>query len=146
MPVTNPAVLTYDPKMVVASFGPLQISGYADGTFINITRSSGEAFTKRKGAAGDVERVNKNAYDYTIELTVLQTSSINTALSAMLAADQLGNVGVLPFTLEDLLGQTKFFAAQAWIAQDPAIEDGDDTTNRTWTFYTGPAAGVVGGN
>lgn len=145
MPATNPLVKTYDPKMVSVSWGALTFSGYADGTFINATRS-GEAFTKRKGAGGDVERTNKNAFDYTIELTLLQTSSTNTALSAALAADQLGNVGVLPFIIKDLLGQTLLTAPQAWIAQDPAIEEGDETTNRTWTFHTGPAASVVGGN
>lgn len=145
MPITSPLVKTYDPKMVVVAFGPLTLSGYADGTFINATRS-GEAFTKRKGSGGDVERTNKNAYDYTVELTLLQTSSSNTALSAMLAADQLGNVGVFPLTIKDLLGQTLLTATNAWISQDPAIEDGDETTNRTWTLQTGPAAAIVGGN
>lgn len=145
MPITNPMVKTYDPKMVSASFGALTISGYADGTFINVTRS-GEAFTKRKGSGGDVERTNKNAFDFTIEITLLQTSSINTALSALMDADQLGNVGVLPFIIKDISGQTLFTAPQAWISQDPALEESDETTNRTWTFQTGPAAMVVGGN
>lgn len=145
MATTNPAVKTYDPKMVSIAWGSIIISGYADGTFVNVTRSS-EAFTKKRGAGGDVERVNKNAFDHTVEITLLQTSSTNTALSAALAADQLGNVGVLPLTIKDLNGQTLFTAPQAWISQDPALEDGDDTTNRTWTFETGPSVSVIGGN
>ena len=138
-------VRTYDPKMVCISFGATTISGYADGTFVKVT-PSGESFSKKRGADGSVERVNKNAFDYTVELTLMQTSSSNTALSILLNADKLSNAGVLPFIIKDLLGQTLFSAPQAWIAQEADMEDGGDLPDRTWTFHAGPSASVVGGN
>lgn len=42
-------VRTFDPKMVVITFGVTPISGYAEGTFVRVKRS-GDAFTKSKGA------------------------------------------------------------------------------------------------
>jgi hypothetical protein len=81
-------VKTYDPKQVVITFGVIPISGYADGTFVSVNRS-GDAFTKKKGAAGDVERVNKNQGDFEVTVTLLQTAAVNAELSAALAADQL---------------------------------------------------------
>ena len=138
-------VKTYDPKAITLAWGPVIVSGYADGTFLKVTRS-GNAFEKKKGAEGTVERINKNAYDFTVEVTLLQTASANTVLSGLMDADQLGNVGVFPLIIKDLLGQTLFSAPQAWIAKDPDWEDGDDLNTRTWTFETGPAAQLVGGN
>ena len=81
-------VKTYDPKQVVITFGVIPISGYADGTFVSVNRS-GDAFTKKKGAAGDVERVNKNQGDFEVTVTLLpncprlspQTSSPTPAFS-----------------------------------------------------------------
>ena len=145
MPLPNVGVKTYDPKMVVVNFGTLAISGYAQGTFIRVSRS-GDAFDKRKGAGGDVERINKNQGDFEVTLTLLQTSSTNQELSAILAADQVTNAGVFPLTIEDTLGNTLFFAPQAWIRKDPDWEDGDDLNSRERVFDTGIATNNVGGN
>lgn len=145
MPVPNAAVKTYDPKMVIVNFGTLKISGYASGTFIRVSRS-GDAFGKVKGAGGDVERVNRNQGDFEVTLTLLQTSSTNQELSAILAADMVTNAGVFTLSIEDKLGNTLFFASQAWIRKDPDWEDGDDLNSREWIFDTSWAANNVGGN
>lgn len=139
------AVATYDPKMVTIAWGGMILSGFAEGTFIKITRN-GNAFDKKRGAGGDVERVNKNAYDFQVELTLLQTSTSNANLSVALTADQVSNVGVLPLIIKDLLGTTLFTAPQAWIAKDPDAEFGDDTSSRAWLFETGAAGSLLGGN
>lgn len=138
-------VRTYDPKLVVVAFGPYQLTGYAEGTFIKLARN-GNAFEKQKGADGSIDRVNKNAYDFTATLTLKQTSPSNEVLSGLLLADQIGNVGVLPLTVKDTGGTTLFAATQAWIAKDPDAEFGDSLSSREWTFETGPAANLVGGN
>lgn len=143
--IPNPLVKTYDPKMVVMTFGTIKIAGYAEGTFVKVSRS-GDAFSKSKGAGGDIERVNRNQGDYEVAITLQQTSATNAELSAALAADQVTNAGVLPLTIEDKLGQTLFEAPQAWIRKDPDWEDGDDLNSREWTFDTGIAVNLVGGN
>lgn len=138
-------VRSYDPKQVVVTFGPTVLTGYAEGTFIKISRN-GNAFEKSRGADGGVDRVNKNALDYTVALTLKQTSPINAILAGLLLADQISNSGTLPLVVKDLGGATLFTAAQAWIAKDPDQEFSDSLTTREWTFETGVAANLIGGN
>ena len=145
MPAPDLTVKTYDPKMVVITFGVIPISGYAEGTYVSVNRS-GDAFEKSKGAGGDVERINKNQGDFEVTVTLQQTATVNAELSAALAADQVTNAGVFPLTIKDLLGKTLFFAPQAWIRKDPEWEDGDDLNTRAWVFDTGIGANLVGGN
>ena len=141
----NPAVKTFDPKMVVITWGVIAISGYAEGSFVRVNRS-GDAFAKSKGACGDIERINRNQGDFDVSLTLQQTSSTNQELAAALAADIATNAGVFPLTIKDLLGTTLFFAPQAWIRKDPEWEDGDELNSREWAFDTGIGANLVGGN
>lgn len=141
----NPAVKTFDPKMVVITWGVIAISGYAEGSFVRVNRS-GDAFAKSKGAGGDIERINRNQGDFDVSLTLQQTSSTNQELAAALAADIATNAGVFPLTIKDLLGTTLFFAPQAWICKDPEWEDGDELNSREWAFDTGIGANLVGGN
>lgn len=141
----NVPVATYDPKKIIVTWGTTIISGYAEGTFVSIQRN-GQSFEKHRGAGGEVERVNKNAYDFTVEITLQQTAAVNAILSAALTADAISNVGVLPLVVKDLLGATLYTFPQAWIAQDPNGEYGDDTTKRTWRFETGISAEILGGN
>ena len=142
---TNLAVLTYDPKKTVVTWGGVIVTGFADGSFISMTRS-GDVFEKRKGADGSVDRINKNANDFTVQLTIMQTSPTNDALSALLLVDQSLNTSVLPLTVKDLSGTTLFFAPQAWIQKDPDDEFSDSLGSRQWTFATGIASKYTGGN
>ncbi len=142
---TNPAVGTFDPKKVIVTFGEVIMSGMAEGTFVNITRS-GDGFEKRKGSDGSVDRINKNAFDCSVEVTLMQTSPINDLLSLIYIQDQASNTGVKPLTVKDLSGTTLFFAPLAWIRVDPADEMGDSLGNRTWAFDTGIATKFTGGN
>lgn len=145
MGAPNLAVKTYDPKMIVITFGTIPISGYAEGTFVRVNRS-GDAFAKSKGAGGDVERINRNQGDFEVSVTLQQTAGTNAELSAALAADMATNAGVFPLTIKDLLGQTLFYAPQAWIRKDPEWEDGDELNAREWTFDTGISSNLLGGN
>lgn len=143
MPDTN--VRTYDPKKIVMTFGPVIITGLAEGTFVTITQS-GPSFEKVKGADGGVDRVNKNANDYSVAINIKRTSLTNDALSAIVIADKNTNTGKFPLVVKDLNGTSLFVAAQAWIAKEPDAEDGDSIANREWLFDTGIAAQFIGGN
>lgn len=138
-------VATFDPAKVVFAAGLKTLSGFAPGTFITIKRN-GNGFEKKRGSDGDVERINKNANDFEVEVKFLQTSSANDILSALYATDTSTNAGVIALTIKDGLGTTVFSAPQAWISKDPDVEFADDTQARTWTFQTGKAALFVGGN
>ena len=142
---TDPIVRSYDPKLIIVTFGPIIFSGYAEGTFLTITRS-GDVFEKSKGADGSIDRVNKNANDFSVACTIKQTSPVNDLLSAVLTGDILANTGKLPFTVKDLNGTTLFFAGQAWIGKDPDPEFSDALTGREWRIDTGIAELFQGGN
>ena len=138
-------VRTYDPKKVIVVFGPVIMTGFAEGTFVGIAQN-GDSFDKAKGADGGVDRINKNANDYAVTVTLKKTSPSNDELSAISIADKLSNTGVLPMTVKDLSGNSLFFAAQAWIGKEPDPEDADTMPTRQWRIDTGIAANFIGGN
>ncbi len=141
----DPIVRTYDPKLIIITFGVIPVTGYAEGTFVNIA-GAGDAFEKTRGADGGVDRVNKNQADYRVTITLKQTSITNDLLSAAFNADRLTNVGKKALLIKDLNGTTLFSAAQAWIAKDPDDEFSDTMSNREWMIDTGIAAKLTGGN
>lgn len=139
------AVRTYDPKQIVITFGGTIMTGFADGTFVTIA-GNGDAFTKVRGADGGVDRVNNNANDYRVTVTLKQTSLANDLLSAQHVLDKAANSGKLPLTVKDLNGTMVFFAPQAWVAKEPDPELSNTMSNRQWMFDTGPATMDVGSN
>lgn len=143
--MVDPIVRTYDPKLIVVTFGTIIFTGFASGTFLTIT-GNGDKFEKDRGADGTVDRINKNASDYSVAVTLKQTSLTNDALSTLMNTDILTNAGKLPMTVKDLNGTELFFAAQAWIAKDPDDAYGDALDSREWRIDTGIAAKFTGGN
>lgn len=143
--MADTTVRTYDPAQVVFTLNGVPMSGFADGTFIKINRS-GDAFEKKRGADGGVDRINKNAHDFEVEFSLKRTSPFNAILSAALAADMATNKGVGILGITDLSGASLFAAPQAWIKKDPDQEYADTLGNYTWKFDTGAATSFLGGN
>ena len=141
----DPIVRTYDPKQIIVTFGAIIFTGFMSGTFAAVTQN-GEDFSKDKGADGTVDRINMNSDDYSIAITLKQTSLTNDALSVSRKLDKATNVGKLPFQIKDLNGLSLFYAAQAWIRKAPDPDLGDSLTGREWGFDTGPAEQFIGGN
>lgn len=126
----------YDPDQVTTSFALIPLKGFADGTFINVSRIT-EAFTSVVGSDGEVARSKSNDNRRRIELTLLQTSDSNDVLSALHTADleAPNGAGVAPFTIKDG-GRFLLVAPVAWIVQSPDEEFGREATGRTWVFET----------
>lgn len=146
MALPDTTVSTYDPAKVVVTFGGVPISGFADETFVSIKRSNGGAFAKKRGADGKVERINKGSYDFTVGITLQQTSSSNLTFDAAMKADMLSNSGKAPLSVTDLNGVTMLTAPEAWVNEDPSVDLGSDTSSRKWVIETGPAPLTIGGN
>jgi len=138
-------VKTYDPKQIKVIVGAIVLTGFAEGTFVTITQN-GNSFEKSRGADGEVDRVNKNADDYTLAFTLKRTSLSNDALSTLSIADKKFNTGTVPITVKDLNGTSTFFAEQGWIAKEPDPEESDSMPTREWQVDTGKAAHFIGGN
>lgn len=136
---------TYDPGLVIVTFGSTIITGYADGTFVKASRNE-DAFKTYVGADGTPARSRSRNRSGSIEITLSQTSPSNDALSASVLADELLGTGVSPCSIRDLNGTTLVVAPEAWVRKPADIEEGKEIGPRTWTIDTGRMEMLVGGN
>ena len=136
---------TYDPKQVTLVIGTHTVTGYMDGTFINASRNE-DAFTTVVGADGEVTRVKSNNKSGRITATIKQSSDSNDVLSAILAADELGNAGIVPILIKDLKGRTLGAAARAWGVKMAEIVYSKGVEGRAWIFESDEFLPFVGGN
>lgn len=139
------AVATFDPKSVVIAIGGVPLSGFADGTFLELTQDT-QQFTKTVGADGFTTRVKSNDYGATLTVTLAQSSPSNDYLSALAATDRATNLGVVPILIKDLSGSSIIFAATGWIQQIPDATWGNEINNLAWTFDLADADTFLGGN
>lgn len=139
------ALHTYDPKKVQVLLGGVPIGGFADGTFVTLSRSN-DAFTKHSGADGDLTRVKQNDRSGECAITLSQSSASNDYLSGVAIADELTNDGVLPLLIKDLSGNSLFASGFAWIRKVPDSSFGKDIENREWMLDVADLAFFVGGN
>lgn len=133
------SVKTYDPKKVIISFGGVNLSGFPDGTFIEVS-PSGDAFVKVVGADGEVARGRSNDDTHEVTLTLLQTSASNSVLSSSLSRDKLLGTGKGPLSIKDIYGGSLYFWPEAWIKADPTISYAKEVGERAWVFDTGQVA------
>lgn len=139
------AVATFDPKSVVITIGGKAMSGFADGTFLEITADT-QQFTKVVGADGFTTRVKSNNYGGVMTLTLAQSSPSNDALSIIFNADRARNLGVVPILIKDLSGSTIIFSGTGWIQQFPDVAFGNEINDRAWTLDLAEIDIFIGGN
>lgn len=135
----------YDPKKITITLGGVVVTGYADGTFVGFERTS-DAYTMTTGADNLTTRVKSNDKSGTITITLQQSSVTNNILSSFAALDESANVGVFSFLMKDILGTTLVTAKAAWVKKLPAIEFGNELTNREWVLDCSDSKVTAGGN
>ncbi len=138
-------VYTYDPSEVVLSVGGAELSGFTDGAFIKISRDE-DAFTKTVGADGQVSRAKNANRSGSITITLKQTSPSNQILHGFAKLDEMGNAGLVPVLVKDLLGTTLASSAGAWIKKVSDVEMGKEISDREWILDCETIELEVGGN
>jgi len=138
---------TYDPSQVVVTFGELRLQGYADGTVIKVERSE-DRYMLKVGLDGEGGRARNQNRSGTIEITLLQTSASNAALSAKMTLDEdsASPIPPEPMIVKDLEGNTLHAAQNAWIQKSPSSEFAKEIGERTWVFATTNLRFYDGGN
>lgn len=136
----------YDPLNVVITLDSHIVSGFADGTYITVTRNN-QTWNTVAGASGEHARAKSNDRTGTVEITLMQTSITNDWLSNKLYADEMkGNTGKFKLSIIDgngplddtnVLGQTTINALEAWVQQAPSVEFGKELSDRVWTIEAG---------
>lgn len=139
------SVRTYDPGRVSVSIGGANISGFADGEFINITQDN-DSFSKVSGSDGIVSRSKSNDKTGTLVLTLAQTSPSNDILTGFLTVDELTNEGIVPIIVKDNTGRTIVFTANGWVRKPSDVAFGKEISNREWTIDLADVSFFIGGN
>jgi len=136
---------TYNFKQVATIFNGHEISGFAEGTGIVVTRDE-DAFTLTVGSSGEPVRSKSNNKSGTMTITLLQSSDSNAILSGLAELDELSGGGQGPFLVKDNSGGSLAVAESAWVQKKPAAEYAAESGNREWVFRTGNLSHFIGGN
>ena len=136
---------TFDPKLLIITFGGIPLTGFAEGTVLTIERSE-DMFKEYVGASGEVSRAKSNNRTGTAKLSLAQTSPANDYLSTMALLDESVNAGVRPFFAKDGLGTSIFMAPQAYVKKVAPAAYGKDIQAREWTIFLVDINIFVGGN
>lgn len=130
---------TYDPSKVNLIVGGFQITGFAQGTMIELTPAA-DWFNDDFGVDGEPARwANANPYN-DLRIYLMHTSNSNLILSNLHNADRLSQVGVVPVYLEDdsreggLLEKARYVSARGWIKAPAAVQFGSGPGVRQWNF------------
>lgn len=139
------SVFTYDPKLITVVIGGVPMSGFTDGTFLEIDRDE-PTWTKIVGADGYVTRGKTNNFSGTLTLTLKQSSPSNDVLSGFLSVDEATNTGVFPVLVKDLSGTSIYFSGSCWVTQYANSTFGKDINDRSWILSLAEADIFVGSN
>jgi len=139
------SVRTYDPKQVIVTINGIPMSGFSDGTFLEIDRTE-PTWNTVVGADGLVTRGKTNNFTGTLTLTLKQSSPSNDVLSGLMAIDEATNRGVFPVFVKDLSGNSIYFGGRCWVTQYANSTFGKDISDRQWTLMMDEADVFVGSN
>lgn len=139
------SVHTFDPSQFQVIVGGIPMSGFADGTFIEVERDE-PMFNKVTGADGVTSRAKTSNRAGQVRLTLAMTSPGNDVLSGFAVADELTNAGVVPVLLKDTTGRTVVASSAAWVQQIPTSDFSKEITNRTWVLDCAGLDIFLGGN
>lgn len=139
------ATPTYDPGRYVLVAFDQEVTGYADGTFIEADRAE-DAFSTHVGGQGEVTRVRSRNATGTIKVTLAGSSPTNRIFSDKAKQDELDGSSVTDITLKDLNGDTVIHAPEAWLMKSSSVAVGTDLEDREWTFACAKLDMQVGGN
>ena len=132
-PGAEPSLWQYDPSRIVAVWNGLILSGYADGTFIDIERRK-PAFEIYVGTTGAAARCRTRDDTAKATITLLAQAPVNELLIVMAYDDANDWQGVSPFKLKDLNGSIVAFAVEAWPVKVPKVTRSKQADVMVWEF------------
>jgi hypothetical protein len=144
--MSAPAVL--DPSKVSLSILGVAVSGYAQGSFIELAYVDDET-SEEVGSDGEIVVVRSKNRMATLKLTLNPTAAANDLFNAAAEAFRNGVAGGIgSMLLKDLTGRALASAESAWVKTRPALTFGKEVSDmhREWVFAMNPVAITVGGN
>lgn len=138
------ATRTYDPKLVILTFGNINVTGYFKGTFIEATRAE-DNFKGMTGASGETARSKMNDRRGTVKCTLMATSQTNDFLSAVATVDEQTAAGQAPLQMKDLNGTLFLHATSAWVQKWPDVKKAEEVEGVEWIFECAELDVFIGG-
>ena len=135
----------YDPAQVILTVDGNDITGFADGSFVEVTRNV-DAFELSVGADGESTRAKSNDRSGKFKFVLQQSSPSNDVLSAIANADEESNQGVVGIQVKDAGGTSLHSGEKCWNVKKADATYAKTTENREWLFETGNLEHFVGGN
>lgn len=127
-------VKTYSPKDINLTMGGVDITGFADGTFLTIAREN-PLFSKVVSADGkEVARARNDDRSGTAELTLLHTADSNVYLDSLRRRDERFGDAVVTFKVSDRKSGVQIFSGQAWVGEIASVEYGKEIGERQWVI------------
>lgn len=133
----------YSPDQVTISFNGINVTGFMDGTFIDVEHEE-QAYTKHTGSLGDVTRTRNLNRTGKITITLMSGAPSNDLLQAMYQQDRQFGTGVGAFLVKDLGGNMVCRAAYAWIMKAPKIERAKESSPCVWQLEAADLSIVAG--
>ena len=127
------SVRTYSAEDIQIIVGGEKVTGYADGTFVNVSRDE-QAYQKTTGADGFTSRSRTANRAGTITLTLQSTSPANDMLSEWARRDEESDDGVFGVLVKDLRGGTTHSSPAGWIQQFPDDERSKEIGAVEWVI------------
>lgn len=121
-------VQTYSPSEVVFTLAGTTISGWDN---ITIKRSS-PSFKMVRGIRNRHTRVRNKDTSAVIEIGLVNTSSSNDLLTAIVEKDEQLGTGRIELMIKDTLGTFSFNSIEAYVAGYADMSFGEDVGTRTW--------------
>jgi hypothetical protein len=123
----------------------IKLSGFANGTFISISKDR-VPFQMAESADGIPSRLYNRSQTYTIQLTFHCGSPSNDILTKLWLLDESTQKGRFPLFIKDLSGSDLFFSTSAWIEGIPTVTKSVTMDTRTWVLRATQSALNVGSN
>jgi hypothetical protein len=140
------AVASYCPDEVMALVaGFIPLSGFVDGTFIEITKDV-MPFTSARTADGTTSRIYHNDQTYTVTITLHNGSPSNDVLTKLQQLDEITQRGKFPLLIKDNSGTDLFFSTTTWIEQLTTMTKDITISGRVWVMRSSQAVINHGSN
>lgn len=137
---------TYSPAGVVLSIaGIYTVDGYATDSLITLSKNSDNVSTT-VGSTGKTERTVNPDNNYTLTVSLAQTSNTNRVFNALATLDNASHRALFPIFAKDNSGNSLFIADTCWVQSIPEISYTDDIETYTWTIFCSGMVNGVGGN
>lgn len=123
------------------------LTGFVDGTFINIVREVPASTLYVGGALSNARTVRANKAS-SVTFSIMQTSDDNDVLSQLLSNDEVArdNTWLFSLTIKDGTGRSLWFSPQAFIGTEPDRSFSTGVEARDWVIQCVSLSGTQGGN